>query len=413
MKLRTDEDYKQFIDRYAQYYPRFSDVEYERRYHEIRRMMATENLDALIIYGDSTKSYRTQHNVRYVSNFADEWFSYVIFPLEGEPTQIMGIRSHLPHAKAVSVIKDVRYGVGFRGGRNIDSNLIDCIKEKKLDKGNLGIVSYYHVPSLPYHVMESLIKEFPLVRFRNITDIYDSIQAVHSLEEVAYMEKAGAFTDLAMEGMVKATKPGVTEREIYGCTHAEHLSRGGEFDFSLIGSTPMDDPILPYPFAWASNRKIQVGDIVTAEISAGYWGYSGQICRSIAVGRKPMKEWQDLFDVAVEVYKEVQKVLKPGNSTDDVAKIAKKIPEAGYVSEACVIHGLSPGAGMGFQVRIPEEGVLMPPKAVFKENVPVMIEPNPCTPDLRMGVFIGNANRITPYGGKSYQKFPMEFLVNY
>lgn len=44
-------------------------------------------------------------------------------------------------------------------------------------------------------------------------------------------------------------------------------------------------------------------------------------------------------------------------------------------------------------------------------SLSIMIEPNPCTKDLKMGVFLGNVNRVTEVGGKSYQRFPLEFIV--
>ncbi|HKM51625.1 MAG TPA: hypothetical protein VJZ75_10655, partial [Candidatus Bathyarchaeia archaeon] len=92
------------MDRYAKYYPRFSEGEYARRYDEIRRMMVERNISSLIIHGDSMKSNRMQANVRYITNFVDEVVSYVFFPLEGELTQWMDLKHHLTNARAVSVI---------------------------------------------------------------------------------------------------------------------------------------------------------------------------------------------------------------------------------------------------------------------------------------------------------------------
>ena len=332
MTDRTSDDYQRFVDRYSKHYPRFSEGEYERRYREIRQMMSDERMSCLIIHGSSIKSNRMQANIRYVSNFVDEVLSYIFFPLEGEPTQWMDIRPHLTNAKAVSVIKDMRSRLaGWWGYKDMGQVLVERVKEARLENGKIGLVCYQLVPSLPHHIMQTLTKGLPNAEFKNLTLAYDRVQMVHSLEEVKFMQKAAKFTDIATDGMVKAIRPGVTEVEVYGRTHAAHLAHGGEFDFSLIGSTPMSNPVLPYPFPIPSNRKIRVGDIVEAEISAGYWGYSGQICRSIAVKRKPKGEWVELFDLALEVYKDIQKVLKPGNTPRDVAKIAAKISEAGYI----------------------------------------------------------------------------------
>jgi len=414
MVARTEIDYQRFVDRYAAHYPRFSNKEFERRYSEIRKMMASKGLRCLIIYGDSIKSNRFQANVRYVSNFVDEVMSHVFFPLEGDPTHWMDIRPHIPNARAVSVIKDIRSrSKGPLGRVNMGGLIAERIKEARLENGRIGIVGHTLIPSMPHDVMQSLKEKLPNAQFVTVTSEYDAIQAVHSDEEVKFMQKAAQFTDLAAEAMRKAIKPGVTEAEVYGRTHAAYLVKGGEFDFSLIGSTSMSDPNMPYPFPIPSNRKIRAGDIVETEISAGYWGYEGQVCRTFSVKKRPTREWQDLFDLALEVYKDIQKVLKPGNTLKDVAKISTKITEAGYIAEAPVIHGLSPGAGYGsgYSVWVPDEGIPEVPDKEFKENLPIMIEPNPCTKDLKMGVFMGNANRVTEYGGKSYQKFPLEFIV--
>jgi len=412
--VRDESAYQQFVKEYAKYYPRFSKSEYERRYREIREMMVREGVGCLLIYGDSIKSNRMQANIRYVSNFVDEVMSYVFFPLEGELTQWMDIRCHIPNARAVSIIKDIKSrSVGPQGRIGQGISLAQRVKEAHLENGRIGIVGHALLPWLPYDVMETLKMQLPNVEFKNLTEAYDFIQMVHSLEEVKFMKQAARFTDIAAEAMVKAIKPEATEAEIYGHTHASYITLGGEFDFSLIGSTSMAHPVLPYPFPIPSRRRIKAGDIVSTEISAGYWGYEGQICRSFAVKKKPKGEWQDLFDLALEVYKEVQRLLKPGNSSRDVAKVATKITEAGYIAEAPLIHGLSPGAGFGspYDVWVPDEGVPDVSDVEFKENVPIMIEPNPCTPDLRKGVFLGNANRVTEYGGKSYQIFPLEFIV--
>jgi len=236
------------------------------------------------------KSNRMQANVRYVTNFVDEVMSYVFFPIEGEPTQWMDIRPHLPNAKAVAVIQDIRSrrsALSHGGDQALE--LVERIKQARLQNTKLGIVGYQLMHELPYDIMEALKKGLPNATFENLTEVYDEIQMYHSTEEVEFMKKAAKLTDIAAEGMVKATKPGATEAEIYGHTHAASLIHGGEFDFSLIASTPMSDPSMPYPFPIPSHRRIRIGDIVSTEISAGYWGYSGQLCRSIAVRKKPTK----------------------------------------------------------------------------------------------------------------------------
>ena len=111
-------------------------------------MMASKALGCLIIYGDSIKSNRFQANVRYVSNFVDEVMSHVFFPLEGEPTHWMDIRPHIPNARAVSIIKDIRCrSQGPRGRVDMGGLLAERIKEARLENGRIGIVGTHINPN--------------------------------------------------------------------------------------------------------------------------------------------------------------------------------------------------------------------------------------------------------------------------
>ncbi len=39
-----------------------------------------------------------------------------------------------------------------------------------------------------------------------------------------------------------------------------------------------------------------------------------------------------------------------------------------------------------------------------------MIELNPCFPDMRRGIFLGNLHVVTPEGGRCLQAYPLEFV---
>jgi hypothetical protein len=72
-------------------YPRFSRAEYERRYHNIRKMMRERNLDCLLIIGGSAAYGRLWFNFRYVTNMMGkaEMANYCFFPKEGDPCLVV------------------------------------------------------------------------------------------------------------------------------------------------------------------------------------------------------------------------------------------------------------------------------------------------------------------------------------
>lgn len=172
----------------------------------------------------------------------------------------------------------------------------------------------------------------------------------------------------------------------------------------------MANPTMPYPWFYPSTRTLQKGDVVLTEISADYWGYAGQLCRIVALG-KPTPEYLDLYNVALDVYNGVRKVLKPGNGVEDVLKVTARIPEAGLTIQAPVIHG------WGMYVRSPfieipnHRGFPIDPDYRFQNNEILQIEPNPCSQDIGRGVFLGDIHRVAPEGGKPFQKFPIDFKI--
>jgi Xaa-Pro dipeptidase len=173
----------------------------------------------------------------------------------------------------------------------------------------------------------------------------------------------------------------------------------------------MADPTMPYPWRVPSERRIQKGDLILNELSMSYSGCSGQLIRPIAVG-KPTQRFQKMYDLAEDVFRRVAGVIRPGGSKADVLKISAAIPEAGYTIEAPIIHGWDDKAesphwgipGRDVAGHIVEDERL-------QENQLIMIEPNPCTPDYRAGIFLGDVGVVKKDGWQSLHRFPLEFVV--
>jgi len=301
---RLEASYKKIREANQRDFPRFSVEEYKRRYQRIREEMGRRNLDCLIIYGNSTVASHGHANVRWVSNYADVIQSYVVFPLKESPTLFNTVHSQVPLAVSMSVLEDVRHG----GDTNEMPNaVVRRIKELGLENAKIGICGgdIRLCSSIPHNHYLTFQSNLPNVTFLDATDLLQALRRIPSEEEVEWFEKGAALTDYAMDCLAKAIRPGVRGYELYGAIHS-HLDRGGHPMFALVGSTPMANPTMSYPWYVPSNRAIEKGDIVITELSASYWGYGGQLCRVVAVG-EPTKEYQNLYKVALDVYKSIRR----------------------------------------------------------------------------------------------------------
>ena len=97
------------------FFPQFSRVEFERRHRIVKASMKEKGLDCLIIYGGYSYAGNDtgQFNVVYLANYAGINQSYLVFPKEGNPSLMICHAHHIPNAKDISVIEDIRYGGGY------------------------------------------------------------------------------------------------------------------------------------------------------------------------------------------------------------------------------------------------------------------------------------------------------------
>jgi len=388
-------------------YPRFSDEEYRRRYQAVREGMARQELDGLLLFGAVGIHGSWQANIHYLSNYADtHYHSYLLFPREAAPTLFITIYPHVPHARRISVVEDTRWG-----GWDEMATVAGRIRELGGDRWHIGLVgpsSFWKI-AMPFEHYQQLTAALPHATFTPCTRLLEEIRMIKSAEEIAALERAAAYTDMAMEAAAMTVRPGAYDYEVVAALRHAYQAAGGTFSFELFGSTPMAQPDMPYPWKSPLYRQLRPGDLVVTEISAAYNYYAGQIIRPIAVG-KPLPIYERLFEVALLTHQRVAAALRPGNTERDVVQALAPIRDAGFEVHAPVIHGWAQGIGEPFAGLPERQGWPVTP-VTFQAGMTVMIEPNPVAPDQRHGIFLGNLHVITPDGARNLQRFPTEFIA--
>src|SRR5215211_7345885 len=86
-------------------YLAFSPTEYERRYREVRERMDRADVSLLLLHGRGSSP-----EIHYLSNWLATTETHLVFPLEGEPTLSVQLSNHLPNARRLAVVDDVRFG---------------------------------------------------------------------------------------------------------------------------------------------------------------------------------------------------------------------------------------------------------------------------------------------------------------
>lgn len=359
--------------------------------------MDREGFTALLMYGNPYGGA----GIRWLTNFSPRHDTYLIWPLHGEPTLLTQLFNHVPNAQRVSEVEDTRWA-----GANSASTAADALAAKGVANGRVGVIG-----KVPYSDFNTFVSLFSQVEFVPAGKGYTSLRLVKSEEEMAWLQEGADFTDAAVDALIKTAAPRVSEFELCAAIEAAYTAAGGEHGIHFLSSTPMDAPKSYVPAQTQSSRRLEVGDAVISELSAGVGGYAGQIQRPIAIGQKPTANYQRVYDVALDAYERIMAVLKPGATTEQVLDEAEPIEKAGLT----VCDDLFHGYGLGYLAPVLRTRATanqpQPEDFVFKENMAVVVQPNVYDPDTGAGLQVGNLVRITADGAVPMQKYPMGFYV--
>lgn len=396
-------------------YERFPPAEYEQRADNVRRLMAVDDLDALVIYGNGGLITGNQTNVDYLSNYRGEFITYLVFfaDPEEQTTLYCGLSNHLQYLREVSVVDDIRLMIP-----DPPKQLADRISDGGADSGRVGIVSLapryqYSIPHRHHVTLETEL-DAELVDF---TPQFTRLHAVKSDREIEAVRRGAELTDVGMEALVDAVEPGVREYELEAELKYAYLKEGGDVNFTFINSAPMEgaEPGAAVTWKTPSGRKVREGDVVTTEFSAASNGYSGQIHRPIAVGRPPTDTYRDMWDVAYETYEGMVDAVRAGNTAADVAAALAPVEESDYKIYDVMLHGfgngyLQPFIGTRDSNYWPGGEDPITADWTFEENMVVVVQPNVLTEDETKGFQLGTTLVVRDGAPEVLQKYPVEFV---
>ncbi len=393
-------------------YDDFSKQEYERRRKLVVEFMRRKGFDCLIV-GGGPYHWSSGYGMGWLTGHTREWHSmaiYLILPIDKEPTLIYSMGgSHLEAVrKRVRVtINDVR---SSRRG-HFGEVIVERLRELGLENGRIGITDcdpkFHDFP--PVNQYEAIKNGLPLARFEFVRGLFHELWSVKSDEEVRAMEKAGDICDKAMQTMVDNAKAGVKEYELRAAVANAIMEEGADFNFIIIGSTPMSNPKMFFGNPHPSGRVLKKGDLVLNELAVEYMGLQVQIGTPICVGKPtPMIE-QFFKEIVLPGYNTLAETLRAGNTLEDVRKAAAFYRQRGYQSRPIILHGL------GVSSEGPEVNVhnvdAEPYELEMKPNMTLMLEPNPISPDGTWGIFMGRSYVITESGHRPLTKYPLELAV--
>jgi Xaa-Pro aminopeptidase len=375
-------------------YPRFGPGEYARRWQAIDGLQSTGGLDALVVYGTGA----ARHELTWLTNWGPRQEGYLVAGGDAPPALFVQLYNHVPTARLMSVLERVDWG-----GRDSATTVADDLRSR----GPLGRVGL--VGAIPYLHHARLAAALPGVELVDATASFRRLRLVKSPDEIEWTRRGARLCDAAMRALVAEARPGLTEHELGALVESAYGRLGGSHGICFIASAPMAGGGRFVPSQHWSSRRIEAGDMIMIELSAGVGGYTGQILRTIAVGAEPPDRVRELHDVAEHAYAAIAAAIRPGATAADLLAATELIDDAGLTVCDDVVHGYG-GGYLPPVLRTPATMHGPAPDLVLQPGMMLVVQPNVITTDATLGVQTGELLLVTDAGAESLHAFERGLL---
>ena len=312
----------------------FEKAEYASRLARLTEKMKEEKLDALLLFAQESMYWLTGYDT-----FGYCFFQTLIVKSDG--TMALITRSaDLRQAKHTSILDDVHVWVD-RVNADPTLDLKNLLVDMDLLGARIGVE--YDTHGMTGRVARLL--DAQLTTFGQIVDasyVVSRLRLVKSPTEIAYVERAAALADDALDAALRLTKPGADEADILAAMQGAIFSGGGDYPANefIIGSAA-DALLCRYK---AGRRKLDANDQLTLEWAGAYAHYHAAMMRTIVIG-EPKQRHRELYNACRETIEAIETVLKPGHTFGDVFDMhARIMDERGLARHRLNACGYSLGA---------------------------------------------------------------------
>lgn len=299
-------------------YQAISTPELERRWREVRKVMASKGIDCLVM--QNTNKFLGGY-VRWFTDVpADNGYPLtVIFPLKEEMTVVTSggppMQSYPPKwaLRGVSEVIAVPYFLPFNYTKTLDAEVV-AKKLEELGAKVVGLVGENYIPASFYNYIKA---KLPSVELIEAADYVDDIKAIKSEEEIVLIKRSAALQDAGMAAIPSILKAGMREFELRSALEHFLIDIGSEEQWIMIGSAPSGEYANQrQPFF--QNKRIQQGEQVCVMIEvSGPGGYYTEVGRTFCLG-EPSPEMQRIWIENVEAQKVTADLLVPGARPADI-----------------------------------------------------------------------------------------------
>jgi Xaa-Pro dipeptidase len=365
-------------------YPRFSDAEMARRREALAAELEAAGATHAVLYGAN----KAGPAVGWLTRWPATREALCVFTPGKRDLLLVNFYNHVPNAARIATEADVSWA-----GPKPMATAIEELERRGARGERVAVIG-----PLGYRPHAALAEFASPV---SLDDAYTRLRLRKSAEELDWLRIGCEFTDSAVRAVHEQAGPGTDERELGNLAERAYVGRGGTTHIHYFGA--------PVPAQWPAARRIERGDVLSCEISASYWDYTGQLLRTFTVGDAPSPLYRELHDVADAAFDALFALVRPGATAAELVEASAVIGDAGFTTRDDLVHGFV-GAYLppvlGDKTRTLEEV----PDFTLEEGMTIVIQPNVVTPDESAGVQTGELVAVTTDGAERLHDYERGLL---
>ncbi|MDI6834763.1 M24 family metallopeptidase [Ciceribacter thiooxidans] len=378
----------------------FDASEYAARLDRLTARMAEEKLDALLLFAQESMYWLTGYDT-----FGYCFFQSLVVKADGSMT-LLTRSADLRQARHTSTIENIVVWVD-RVNADPAVDLRNLLSDMDLLGRRIGVE--YDTHGMTGRVARLLDNQ--LTTFGQIVDasyLVSNLRLVKSPAEIGHVERAAALADDALDAALPLVRAGGSEAEILAAMQGAILAGGGDYPANefIIGSGA-DALLCRYK---SGRRTLSDKDQLTLEWAGVDAHYHAAMMRTIVIGDVTARH-RELYTACEAAIREVEAVLRPGNTFGDVFDThARIMDERGLTRHRLNACGYSLGARFSpswmehqmFHAGNPQE--ILPDMSLFVHMIVMDSE-------RETAMTLGHTYLTTEDAPRALSRHPLELLV--
>ena len=256
--------------------------------------------------------------------------------------------------------EQIREALNITRRKSATEALIEVVKEEGLESAVVGIEK-----QMPYQVLNRLYDEFPKIKIKEVTDLFNRVRMVKTGREIECLRKSASIIEKGIQLTLESLTEGMTEIEAATILRTFIIKEGAVPSLMVIGFGANG----AYSDADPTCNKLKKGDIVRFDVGCTWQHYYSDTAKVIVFGDKATIKQRTYYNALVNGQREGIARATPGVRVSEIFEammetIRKDIPH--YKRHHC-------GHGIGLKLHQPPE-IAPYDNTILQEGMVINIE---------------------------------------